>query len=92
MNAKLLARQAAPAALLLAVILSLAAISPPPGRAADRPLAGLQETLTLYADADATTKSWEPNANFGADTMLQVHYDNVEGTLHDTGGQALDRR
>jgi len=39
------------------------------------------DILTLYADTDATTKSWQPDANFGADTMLQIRYDNVEGPV-----------
>jgi hypothetical protein len=49
------------------------------GQGAGPAIAPDQTTLTLYADADATTKSWEPDTNFGADTMLQVHYDNIEG-------------
>jgi len=77
MNAKLLARRMAPAALLLAAVLSLAAVSPT-GQAADRAVVGLQETLILYADADATTKSWEPDTNFGADTQLQLYYSNID--------------
>jgi len=49
------------------------------GLQADAAPAAPGETLTLYADADATTKSWQPNANFGRDTMLQLHYDAIEG-------------
>ncbi len=37
------------------------------------------DTLTLDADADATTKSWEPDTNFGYDTQLQLHYSNIDG-------------
>ncbi|MBM4460990.1 MAG: DNRLRE domain-containing protein, partial [Chloroflexi bacterium] len=51
------------------------------GLQADAAPAAPGETLTLYADTDATTKSWQPDANFGADTMLQLHYDNVEGPV-----------
>lgn len=36
------------------------------------------EILTVYADADATTKSWEPDTNFGSDTRLQLHYSIVD--------------
>ncbi|MBM4461418.1 MAG: DNRLRE domain-containing protein, partial [Chloroflexi bacterium] len=67
--------------LTLVALLALLLATPAGGfnLAADAAPAAPGDTLTLYAAADATTKSWQPNANFGADTMLQLHYDNVEG-------------
>lgn len=63
----------------LAVTLLLAAIlvwgvTSPAGSAAHRTLTEPQETLTLYADADATVRSWQPNSNFGGENYLHLSY------------------
>lgn len=41
---------------------------------AENILVGPQETLTLYAVADATVKSWQPNTNFGGEHYLRLSY------------------
>jgi hypothetical protein len=79
MNAENLLRQRAAWAIILPLlVIPVLAVTSLPGRAADRAVAGLQETITLYADADATTKSWEPDTNFGYDTQLQLYYSNID--------------
>jgi hypothetical protein len=37
-----------------------------------------RDTIILSAAADTDTKSWDPDANYGSDTMLQLHYSNIE--------------
>ena len=45
---------------------------------ADRAPAGLQETLTFYADADATVRSTQPNTNFGSEHALELSYIQID--------------
>ena len=79
MNTKGCARQRTlTAVLLLAAVLSLAATSPA-GRVADRTMIEPQATLTLYADADATVRSTQPNTNFGSEHYLELSYSQIEG-------------
>ena len=79
MNTKSCARQRTlTAVLLLAAVLSLAATSPA-GRVADRTMIEPQATLTLYADADATVRSTQPNTNFGSEHYLELSYSQIEG-------------
>jgi len=78
-NARILTRQATlTAPLLLAMILSLVATLPA-SRAADRAVVRPQETLTFYADADATVRSTQPNTNFGGEHYLELSYSELEG-------------
>ena len=48
------------------------------GHAADRAPASVQETLTLYADADATVRSTQPNTNFGSEHTLELSYIQID--------------
>ncbi len=69
MNPKPFLLRALPAVLLLAAILLVAA------RRADEPARlALQESTTLYADADATLSSLAPDANFGGEHYLELSY------------------
>ncbi|MEJ5197323.1 MAG: DNRLRE domain-containing protein [Anaerolineae bacterium] len=72
MNTKSLLLRVLPATLLLAV--GLLTATRPASRAADPGPAGLQESTTLYAVADATVKSWQPNTNFGGEHTLELLY------------------
>jgi hypothetical protein len=84
MNARNLTGQKALAVmLLLAAILawgvtlspgSLLPAAAAAGNAADRNLTEPQETVTLYAIADATVRSWQPNTNFGGENYLRLSY------------------
>jgi hypothetical protein len=38
-------------------------------------------SLVLYADADASTKSWQPDTNFGSATELQLHYSAIDNPI-----------
>ena len=68
----------------VSVIASMALILIAPGNRTNaqshaRPaLAAASETLILYADADATTRSWQPDTMFGSDVDLQLHYSEIE--------------
>ncbi len=59
--------------MLLAVIVFVAAPYPA-SWAADPELASPQESVTLYAVADATVKSRQPNSNFGNEHTLGLSY------------------
>mgnify|MGYP000020589303 CR=1 FL=1 len=37
-----------------------------------------QEVLTLYTDADATVRSWQPNANFSSEHILELSYSQID--------------
>ena len=48
------------------------------GHTADRAPASPQETLTFYADADATVRSAQPNSNFGGEHYLELSYIQID--------------
>ncbi len=81
MNAKRFVLWVLPAAVLLAAVLLVGVTGTPitaqriemPDRAEDV-LASPQESVTLYAVADATVKSWQPNSNFGSEHTLEASY------------------
>jgi len=45
--------------------------------------ASSQEILTLYAVADATVRSWQPNTNFGGEHYLELSYNQIEGPVEE---------
>ncbi|PKO21945.1 MAG: hypothetical protein CVU38_11960, partial [Chloroflexi bacterium HGW-Chloroflexi-1] len=59
---------------LAAGVVLLALADPIEGQATDRSAEPLQTTVTLYAVADATLKSSNPNQNFGGGSLLEVSY------------------
>ncbi len=37
------------------------------------------ETMTIYADYDATTRSWLPSSSFGGESTLELSYNTIDG-------------
>jgi len=70
MNTNPLILRVLPVAVLLTTIL-FALAAQPASQAADPVTLSPQETVTLYAVADATVRSWQPNSNFGSSAAVR---------------------
>ncbi len=75
-----LIRAAIAALVVMGTLASTLAPRPVSGRAAlSARAARIQSTVTLTAVADATLKSWQPDANFGSEQTLEIGHSEIDG-------------